>query len=176
MLAQGGALAVLETKMTSDRGDRTAKANAALTARANARAAKVAPIIAEIRATVTNAIAFVKRRIGQRLEIVLDRPYSRVKGFRRYRIGIGIVVHGARLLERRSGKASYKLTAAPISDCNCLIVYILDREGLGKSHGVGSLSFLGSFLASHVSRCIHSIFGIGGVVGVRLGAVFGEPR
>jgi hypothetical protein len=56
MLAQGGALAVLETKMTSDRGDRTAKANAALTARANARAAKVAPIIAEIRATgVTSA-------------------------------------------------------------------------------------------------------------------------
>ena len=44
------------TRSAKPGGDRTAKANAALTARANARAAKVAPIIAEIRATgVTSA-------------------------------------------------------------------------------------------------------------------------
>jgi hypothetical protein len=48
--AEDGAAGAM-TRSAKPGGDRTAKANAAFAARANARAAKVAPIIAEIRAT-----------------------------------------------------------------------------------------------------------------------------
>jgi hypothetical protein len=98
-----------------DRGDRTAKANAALTARANARAAKVAPIIAEMRATgVTSAYGIalalngrgIRTATGKRKwEAVQVRPagHTQVKKSKRTMValfGRGTVLNVAKGVHR----------------------------------------------------------------------------
>src|SRR5258707_1216225 len=77
------------------------------------------------RCTVTNAIAFVKWPIGQRLEIVLDRLYSRVKGSRPFGIFWGgcIKSHGG------SEGAAIRPLALPWGGEVICVCFIMSAEG-----------------------------------------------